>query len=229
MDGKRPSVGGPLSNFAGVAYSRGMGLDSADIEGEADALYKAAGIDPGTAAPPVWLANELLGEGCVVGMHSLGVPGGGCLVRVNGQHRIYFRNRLPPERRDFVIAHELAHWALGCRAGCGAEEEASCDALAAALIAPRCAFLKVFRRHGARFGRLAKAFATTESLVALRLGEATLAPVVLVAPNSVRVRGAAWSWPSEPAAIRELSALPMPGLRKAQLRDDPRRTVIHVA
>jgi hypothetical protein len=202
-----------------------MGLDQPDIEGEADLIYRRAGIDPGTAAPPLWLAEELLGPGAVVGVHSLRQPGGGCLVLLHGQPRIYFRNLLPPKRRAFVIAHELAHWALGDRAGDELETERACDALAAALIAPRAAFLKMVHRHGARFTRLAKAFATTESLVVLRYGETTLEPLALVAPRSVRVRGAEYSWPSEPA-IRAMAIGPKPGLRKASLRDDVRRIAL---
>lgn len=202
-----------------------MGLDSADIEGEAESLYRSAGIDAGTPAPAVWLATELLGQGCVVGIHALQQPGGGCLVRVSGQARIYFRHRLPPERRDFVVAHELAHWALGDRAGEELETEQACDALAAALIAPRRAFLKLVQKHGARFTLLARAFATTESLVALRFGETTFEPLALVAPRSVRVRGAAYSWPSEPA-LREIAARAKPGLRKTALLDDVRRLVL---
>ncbi len=198
-----------------------MGLDQADIEGEADRLYRAAGLDSGTAAPIIWLATELLGAGAIVPVHMLREPGGACLARVNGQARIYFRSRLPPMRRDFAIGHELAHWCLR-DAEEGFELELACDALAAALIAPRAAFLKVVARHGARFTRLARAFATTESLVALRFGETTLEPLALVAPGSVRVRGAVYSWPSEPA-LRALATSPRPGLRKASLRDDPRR------
>lgn len=202
-----------------------MGLETADIEGEAEALYRAAGLDSGTAAPVLWLATELLGAGAVCGVHTLRAPGGGCLTRVNGQVRIYFRNRLPPERRDFVVGHELAHWALGEACGDERELEAACDALSAALIAPRRAFLKLAQRHGPRFGRLARAFATTESLVALRLGETTLEPVALVTPATVRVRGAVYSWPSADG-IRSLAQHPRPGLRKAELRDAPRRIAL---
>lgn len=202
-----------------------MGIDQADIEGEADAIYRAAGLDSATAAPPIWLATQLLGSGSVVGAPFLRQPGGGCLVRVGPQVRIYYRSRLSQQQRDFVVAHELAHWALRDRAGNEVETEIACDALAAALIAPRAAFLKVVAKHGARFTRLAKAFACSESLAALRFGETTLEPLALVAPLRVRVRGSAYSWPSEPA-IRKIAAEPKPGLRKAVLRDDARRVAL---
>lgn len=198
-----------------------MGWDSAEIEGDATWLYRRAGVDPGTPAPLLWLATELLGPGRVIAAPSLREPGGACLVRVNGQARIYYRQRMPPVLRDFAVGHELAHWLLADRIVGERDTEDACDYLAAALIAPRVAFLKAVQRHGARFTRLAKAFATSESLVALRYGETTLEPLALVAPRSVRVRGAEYSWPAE-AELR--AAGPRPGLRKAVLRDERRRS-----
>lgn len=204
-----------------------MGLDQADIEGEADAAYRAAGLDPDEAVSPIWLAKRLLGERNVVGVPALMHQLGGCLALVNGAPRIFYRNRLPTELRDFVVGHELGHALLRDRAGEGVELERACDAFAAAIIAPRRAYLAALRVCGAQYPKLARAFATSESLVALRFGEVTGAPLALVAPRSVRVRGAEYSWPSEPA-IRELAARPKPGLRKAQLKDDLRRLVIRV-
>jgi hypothetical protein len=130
---------------------------------------------------------------------------------------------LPPARRNFAVAHELAHWLLRDRAG--EETEPACDYLAAALVAPRQAFLKLVQKHDARFTRLAKAFATSETLVALRFGETTFEPLAVVAPLTVRVRGAAYSWPSEPL-LRQFAAMPKPGLRKAVLKDEPLRTAL---
>lgn len=210
-----------------VAYWWAMGLDQPEIEGEAEYAYRMAGVDTTTAAPPIWLAEQLLGPGCVVPIPYLRQSGGGALVRVNGQARIYYRCHLPLERRSFVIAHELAHWCLGQGAGDELETERACDALAAALLTPRPAFLRAVSKHGARFTRLARAFATTESLVALRFGETTFEPLALVAPRSIRVRGAAYSWPSEPE-VRALAVTSKPGLRKAVLKDDSRRTTLMV-
>lgn len=200
-----------------------MGWNSTDLEGDSEWLYRRAGVDCAAPAPPIWLAAQLLGAGCVLAVPALRQPGGACLARVSGVARIYYRERLPPERRNFAVAHELAHWCLRDRAG--EDVEQACDYLAAALIAPRRAFLKAVQKHGARFTRLAKAFATTESLVALRFGETTLEPLALVAPLSVRVRGSAYSWPSQ-SALRAIAAAPKPRLRKAQLRDDARRLVL---
>jgi len=147
---------------------------------------------------------------------------------VLGAPRIYYRSSLAPQRADFVVAHELAHWALGTRLTEDENDiESACDALAAALIAPRRAFLDAVRAYGTRLPRLARAFQTTESLTALRLGETTGEPLALVAPRSVRVRGAMYSWPGE-SQLRALAAARRsgPGLRNTRLRDDPRRTVL---
>lgn len=200
-----------------------MAVDQADIEGEAEAAYRAAGLELDEGVTPIWLAKRLLGPDAVVGVASLMQPGGGCLVRVHGQPRIYYRARLPPALRDFVIGHELAHALLGERVG--DEAEAACDAFAAAVIAPRRAYLAALRAYGVRFTKLARAFATTESLVALRLGEVTGEPVALLAPHSLRVRGSECAWPSEPE-LRSVLPRSGPGLARARLRDDPRRTAI---
>lgn len=202
-----------------------MGWDSAEIEGDAAWLYKRAGLDTGAPAPPLWLATEILGPGSVVAVPSLRERGGACLVRVNGKPRVYYRASLPPVLRDFAIGHELGHWLLGDRIAGERDTEAACDYLAAALIAPRAAFLRAVQKHGARFTRLAKAFATTESLVALRYGECTGEPLALVAPRSVRVRGAAFEWPTE---VEMRAEAPGPGLRKATLRDADSRVAVHV-
>ena len=204
-----------------------MGIDPQDLEGEAEAAYRAAGLDVTDSVEPIWLARQLLGADAVVGVHSLMQPGGGCLVKVNGKPRIYFRNRLPQRRRDFVIAHELAHHLLGDRVGDERETEAACDALGAMLIAPRRAFQEALRWYGERFPALAEHFETSESLIVLRFGEVTHAPLVLVAPQSVRVRGEERAWPEE-AALRRIAAQPKPSLRKATLRDDPRRVALRI-
>jgi hypothetical protein len=204
-----------------------MGIDPEDLEGEAEAAYRAAGLDIADSVEPIWLARQLLGGDAVVGVHSLMQPGGGCLVRVHGKPRIYFRSRLPQQRRDFVIAHELAHHLLGERAGDEHETETACDALGAMLIAPRRAFQEALRWYGERFPALAEHFASTESLVALRFGEVTRVPLALVAPRSVRVRGERCEWPNE-ATLRSKSLQLKPTLRKATLRDDPKRFALRV-
>src|SRR5690606_30327780 len=106
------------------------------------------------------------------------------LAVVEGERRIYVRRGLSAARQRFAVAHELAHWALGLLSG--SEAEARCDALAACLVAPRRAFQRALRDTDC-YGELAELFGSTESCVALRLGEVTGEPVALVTPSSVRV------------------------------------------
>lgn len=195
-------------------------MDLADIEGEAEAIYRAAGFDSDEQAPSVALARRLLGPEAIRNSFADRLPGNGALVRVGNDWRIYIRAGAEVRVKRFVLLHELAHWALGARA-----TEEDCDALAAALLVPRRAFIRHLRSTGVALPRLARVFSTTESCVALRLGEATDQPLVLVAPRSVRVRGREWSWPNE-ESLRALARGHAPGLKKTRLREDSRRVVL---
>jgi hypothetical protein len=191
-------------------------LINGEIEATAQRLLREAGL-PVTERPnPDQLARRLLGSPVrLVPPHVLRREA--ALARVSGQWWVFLRSDLAGERRAFALLHEVAHWAIGATAA-----EDRCDALAAAMLAPRPAFLQALERHGS-LQTLARAFATTESCVALRLGEATGRPLALVTPSSVRLRGAAYSWPSE-RDLRSRTALP--GIKRARLRDDRTRAIL---
>lgn len=197
-----------------------MGRGPEEIEGEAELLYRQAGFSTDEQAPTVLLARRLLGPESIRTVHAEALPGDGCLARVGGEWRIYVRRCAPPQAKRFALLHELAHWALG-----GEATELECDALSAALLVPRRAYLRVLAREGLRLPALALAFGTTETCVALRLGEATSEPLALITPATVRVRGQEWSWPSE-HTIRSWVKGRAPGLKKARLRDDNRRFLL---
>lgn len=187
-----------------------------DIEEVAEKLYQTAGFELSAQAPPVLLARRLMGDAAVRTVPDDVLQGSGALVRVGDEWRVYLRAGAANEVKRFVLLHELAHWALGPSA-----TEGACDALAAALLVPRPAFLAAVGRHGRRLPILAHSFGTTESCVGLRLGETTKRATALVSPQKIRLRGAGYRWPSA-AALRELAlADHVPGLRKAKLRDDP--------
>src|SRR5690606_2686750 len=105
--------------------------------------------------------------------------------------RIVVSARLKCWRRDFVILHELAHWALGPSAS-----EDACDALAAALLVPRRVFLQSLIDVGPQLSDLADHLEVSESFVALRFAEVTGSPVALISPSRIRVRGGAAKWSS---------------------------------
>lgn len=190
---------------------------------EAERLYRRAGLDIAAGAPPSALVRGLLGRAALRWLDDPWIPGGGALARVGDQWRVYLRRDLPLSQVRFIALHELSHWALGP----GATED-ECDALAARLLAPRPAFERALLETGPSYTRLARWFGCTETFAALRFGEVTEEPLVVVAPANVRIRGRSYSWPSEPELRGLVKAHRLPGLSKATLRDDPMRTALRV-
>jgi hypothetical protein len=192
-----------------------------DIEGTAERVYREIGAEPTTALSPMKIARHVLGDGAVRLVPATALPGVGSLARVRGQWLVFLREDAPLHAQRFVLCHELAHRLLGPSA-----TEHQCDALAAALLLPREAFLRALRQHRWRLAPMARVFCATESCVALRAGEVTTKPLALVTPRSVRIRGAAFAWPS----AAELQALPetakLPGIRRVSLQDDRARRVL---
>lgn len=201
----------------------GEGFSAEEIEGVAAALYKRAGFDDGEPANAVSLAEALLGPGRVRRVHAGAMAGAAALARVGGDWRIYVRSSVPAHQIAFAVLHELGHWEFGPGA-----PESACDALAAALLLPRRAYLHAAREIGTDWQALAACFQCSESAVSLRWGEVVGEPLALVSPLRVRVRGADWGWPTE-RGIRELARSPRPGIASAPLSDDRRRFVVRSA
>jgi len=199
-------------------YRRSM--MAGDIERTAELLYRAAGCDVASPAPPGLLIERLLGPRAVRLVPERALPAEAAIVRVGQAWKIFVCATLRPEQRRFVALHELAHWAIGLRAA-----ESDCDALAAALLVPRGAFLRAVRAKGGRIATLAATFKTTHSFAALRLGETTHRPVALVTAESIRTRGAAYTWPSGAQLLRAARG-DLPGIRKIGLPDDPGRVAL---
>jgi len=198
-------------------------VDWADIEATATLIYRAAGIEPDRRGSLRSLAKALGAR--VFTIHAASLPRDGALAWVYGEPRIYLRRGINRERRDFALAHELAELALAKERYQGDDSEDLANALGAALLAPRQMFLRVLA-GAPEFPRIARELHQTESFAALRYGETTWTPLVLIAPQSVRVRGATFVWPSEDA-LRKLSAGgATPGVARTRLRDDPRRVVL---
>lgn len=188
-----------------------------DIEAVAGTLYRAAGFSLDVQAPPLAIAERLLGDGAIRTAPAEAMASRGALVRVGSNWRVYLNAGCDAQQKRFVLMHELSHWALP-----DATEE-TCDRLAAALLLPRPAFLAAVAHHGARLATLARRFGTTESCAALRLGEATASPVALVTPLAVRKRGAAFGWPAD-AVLR--ARVRVPGVRKCRLTDALQRLML---
>ena len=191
-----------------------------DFDGTAEALYRFAGFQTTAQPPLLTLVERLLGDGSIRTVPDAALRSDGALVRVKGEWRVYLRAGASPLRKRFVLLHELSHWALGPEAS-----EDTCDRLAGALLLPRQAYLNAGPSRE-RMPRLATMFGSDQTCAWLRFGEATGVPTAVVGPSTVRIRGAAYSWPLDP----ELRALGtrsrLPGLRKCRLSDDTSRSVV---
>lgn len=199
-------------------------MDLADLEGEAEWIYRRGGFEPDEPARAIELATAVLGPGSVVSVHARSLPGDACLATVYGQRRIYLRRGLSPKRARWAIAHELGHHILGLDSS-SRENEDACDALAACLLAPRRAFQSALRET-TLFAELAEWFLVSESCAALRLGEVTGVPLALLTPKRVRVRGAEFAWPVEPELRGLVRKSRTPEVRVMRLGDAVGRVAV---
>lgn len=191
------------------------------VEKLAREVYRVAGRSDARPTSPVDLARRILGEDAVIVARQLSSEG--YLVPIAGRWRIVVRQGLTRRRLAHVVGHELGHWI--CRIEGVPDDEERCDAIGAAIVAPAPAFASVLARRPPRLRDLAWLFSTSESLVALRVAEVTGAPLALITPDRVRVRGR-YDWPPE-SGLRELARSEGGGgLRAVRLRDDPRRVVL---
>lgn len=194
-------------------------------DGDAELLYREAKLDPSRAQPPKEIAARLPGCEGVFELPGRDLKADGEVELDLFSWRIVAKQTLAQPRQDFVIAHEIAEWHLS-RAGKKwkgslSEKELRCDVIARALLVPRPALRTARRYLGDDFPALARHFATTEAIVALRYGEGLRVPMALIGPRTVDVRGDAWGWPEGWLEMQRLARLPaFPGLRRAVLRDE---------
>jgi hypothetical protein len=195
-------------------------MQGIDIEGLAERVVRTLRLRSDAPVDAMCLARKLLVA--VRQMPGLGLPGDAVLARVNGQRRIYVREGLPPRRLRWAVLHECAEAVLIEEGYRGADAEIVADRLAASLGVPRPAAVSACRERGARWRQLAFDFGTSQSCAALRFGEVTGQPILLVTDRLLRTRGEPAPWPS----VEELRAPQMsPGIRKSWLSDAIRRVV----
>lgn len=196
-----------------------------DVEGDAVLVHQAGEIDPTDPVPMDTLARRLgLGVRSMARLVN-GAPG--ALTRVGDRWTIWVLRGLPPERRAFVVGHEIAEWWL--RTHYGVEDlEERCNALGAAIVAPRLAMLALLRELGPQPRALAEAFGVTETCATLRMLEVTGRPGVVVSPPAVRVRGEPWGWPPHEHELRRLARarrLP-PSVERVPISDERGRVAL---
>lgn len=194
-----------------------------DVEGEADWLLRH--FDPMQPPSAETLVRYHLGADAIR-LARLSGQDGQAIVE-DGRDIVLVRPGLATERRRQVLFHELAEVRLARIGYQERDVEARADQLGAALVAPRIAFRAAVASVGRRFGELARIFIATEALVAIRYGEVTSRPTVVLTPTRVHVRGDDNAWPPEPVlrAIAKAGRLP-PGIEVAALGDDPRCAVL---
>lgn len=197
-------------------------LDHRLLDAIAEARYVGVGLDP--LEPNVGrLIVALLGPKALT-YGPRPTTGPAALHRVGSQYRIAVSSKLPRHEATFFASHELAHWILR-EEGLDDRDEAAADYLGAALLAPRRGFLTAMRA-GLELPELAARFGTTETGAALRIGETTGRPLVVVAPTHTRRRGSeSFVWPPDPT-LRTWARRGHPGLARVKLGDDPRRVVL---
>ena len=81
---------------------------------------------------------------------------------------------------------------------------------------------------GLELAPLANSYSLTQTAAALRFGEVTRRPVMVVTPRRLLSRGSAWVWGRTEQDIRHLAAeapLP-PGVRRLRLTDEGRRVAL---
>lgn len=201
-------------------------MDRADVEGDAVALYHHAGMHASDPPGIGRLVSKLLGAKIE---RTSCMPRGRLaeLVRVHGKWRIYVRRNVAATRLRFDAAHELAHWWYRQVDYAGEDIEQRCDALGAAIIAPRPFYVDMRRDHPEMLD-LAEALGSTQSMAVLREGEVCGTPIALVYPSRVIIRGDEWGWPSE-AELRRVARTGHPALRRVQITDEGRRVALLAA
>lgn len=201
-----------------------VGLDLAELEGYALALYQELGIDPAEPVTTFRLARAWLGPGTLERVANLTTPAK--TYRVGGRDRIAVRSSVPIEYAAFFVGHELAHLLLRRAGYIGDDEEACADYLSAAVMMPREFVLAIDRSDGFAPRIVAELVGCTETAYALRYGEVKRVPLAAVSPGAVRVRGPeAFIWPEE-RTIRSWAQKPGPGLARVRLTDQPRRVAL---
>lgn len=192
--------------------------------GIAAEIYGRTGADMADPPGVGWLAWRLFGDEAVRETYAgERLPGDAVLSLEECRWRIVVRGGLLVADRAFAIAHELGEHAIrGYRAVPGGDREATANMIAACLIAPWPAFVSATLALGEDLPALARAFVTTQSMVALRWGETRGEPVALLTPQLMRTRGDERLW-SSPDGRR------MPGIRSVRLTDDVRRTAMFSA
>lgn len=175
-------------------------------------IYSRAGADDEDAQHPVALVKPCGLRLVRSDMHG---PGRGKLegtvIRVG--------RRIEGTALLWVVAHELAEFAIRECDYRGEDAERLADAGAAAIVMPRRAFLKHLRT--ASLAEMARFYELSCTAISLRYGETTGRPVAVIAPTHVHLRGEPIEWGDLPGLAK--AKLPPEGVERVRLADNKRR------
>lgn len=185
----------------------GEELDEA--EADAEQIQRLAGVIPEDGTRTRELAKKL-GIG-IVRSYSAQLARGreADIARVGSEWTIHLFERMRPERESWIIGHEIGHWLFRQRGKRPVGEERRCDAIGAALVAPKVAFQAALRKVGHRVHPLAQFFEAPQSLTLLRIGEVEDRPVLLFRSPTPIVRGAPFEWTTDPRSLPRSIAHPV--------------------
>lgn len=199
-------------------------LPYSDLEGCVDALYEIAGCESDEVLFPSSLAEQLFGDECIQRVPHM--IASGALGRAGEQHYIAVRASIRGSAFEHIVGHELGHWILRREGSTmrNTELELACDFIGAAIQTRRRPFARGARGRERDFKQLALDFQTSETLVALRVGEVLNIPIAVIAPLTVRARGSI-EWPDE-QRLRMIARRGYPGIARVRLTDDSRRVAL---
>ncbi len=192
-----------------------MGITTAEIEGECDALYRRAGVDPERDPGPLNLAFSLPG---VRVRFVRGLTSRGSVMRDGSGHLIELRSGQSPIALEFAAGHECGH--IARESHHDDDPERACDQIAAALIAPRPAMFLLRLAFGLDLPRIARTLCTSQTVVARRFGEVFDEPCAIVSPG--RVMRSHDGFPDDSELRRIVVAGGVAGVRVIHLTDTRR-------
>ncbi len=186
----------------------------AEVEGDAEAIFRLSGLDPDDCPTMTALCKALIGS--TPQRVSMRLEAEHATVK--GAHRIFINKRVSAAREKWLIGHELAEWYLRRIGYHGRDIELRANAIGSALCCARQPFKKACERYGHRVHALAKAFGVPQGVALLRVGETTGRPVVYVCRHPI-ARGDTWEWPKSVDGIRAAVERPPANIHPIRVSD----------
>lgn len=202
-------------------------MDAASVEGLAVDFYRRLKLDPARPVDTFRLARLLLGRDAI----ERGTSIVGALAKVytvNGQKKIAVSRKATVEYAQFYVGHELGHIVLDELGYREDDVERVCDTFGAAVMAPMPAVRAMLRVFGRDHAAIADELVSTQTHAALRVAECLGIPRAIITPARIYARGPdEFVWGPEDE-LRRLARRDRPGVVRAKLTDDPRRTLLDV-